>query len=116
MATKMQNKGGHPAYTTEFIRADSDQVRFFDDPMTDNIVTALVALSMETWSIRRRSLVLERLLEEKGVSQEMIEGYLPSDVEAAAWEKERDRFVGQVMGPLMREGNLSPSAKRKDNP
>ncbi len=100
-------------YTTEFIASDVDKVRFYEDPMIDNIVTAILALGTETWSNRRRTLVLERLLQEKGVTQEMIESYMPSDEDKAEWQTERDRLVEMIMGPLMREGNLSPSAKRQ---
>jgi hypothetical protein len=114
MPTKIQQKGDYPAHTTDFVASDADQVRFYDNPMTDNIVTAILALSMETWSNRRRTLVLERLLEEKGVSRDMVEGYMPTDGDVAEWEIERDRFVERVMGSLMRQGNLPPSAKRDD--
>ena len=114
MPSKIQQKGDYPAYTTDFVASDADKVRFYDDPMTDNIITAILALSMETWTNRRRTLVLERLLEEKGVSRDMVEGYMPSDADVAEWEIERDRFVDRVMGTLMREGNLPPSAPRDD--
>jgi len=100
-------------YTTEFIPSDVDKVRFYEDPMIDNIVTAILALGTETWSNRRRTLVLERLLQEKGVTQEMIESYMPTDEDKAEWQTERDRLVEMIMGPLMREGNLPPSAKRQ---
>ncbi len=105
----------HPTHTTDFIASDVDKVRFYDDPMTDNIVTAILALGAETWSNRRRTLILERLLQEKGVSQEMIEGYMPTEEDVAEWKTERDRLVEMVMGPLMREGNLHPSTKRQDD-
>ena len=110
MATK---KGEHPTYTVDFFKADSDAVRFYDDPMTDNIITALLALGTETWALRQRTLVLERVLAEKGVSREMIEGYMPTDEDVAEWEQERERFVDQLMRPLMREGNLHPMSKRE---
>jgi hypothetical protein len=100
-----------PTHTTDFIASDVDKVRFYDDPMTDNIVTAILALGAETWSNRRRTLILERLLQEKGVSQEMIEGYMPTEEDVAEWKTERDRLVEMVMGPLMREGHLPPSTK-----
>ena len=99
----------HPTHTADFFQTDVDKVRFYENPMIDNIVTALLALGAETWSNRRRTLVLERLLEEKGVTEEMIESYMPTDADVAAWEAERDRFVETVMTPLMREGNLHPS-------
>lgn len=104
----------HPTHTTDFFASDVDKVRFYEDPMIDNIVTAILALGTETWSNRRRTLVLERLLEEKGVSQEMVESYMPTDVDIAEWKAERDRMVEMVMGPLMRKGNLHPSTPRRD--
>ena len=111
----IKKKGKYPTHTTDFIAADVDKVRFYDDPMTDNIVTAILALGTETWSNRRRTLVLERLLEEKGVTRDMIESYMPTDEDVAEWQTERDRLVEMIMGPLMREGNLPPSAKRESD-
>ena len=96
-------------FATDFFQTDVDRVRFYDDPMTDNIVTAIVALGTEMWANRRRTLVLERLLEKKGVTQDMIESYMPTDEDVAAWQIERDRFVNAIMGPLMRESDLPPS-------
>lgn len=104
-----------PTYTADFIASDVDKVRFYNEPMTDNIITAILALGSETWSNRRRTLVLERLLEEKGVSREMIESYMPTDEDVAEWKTERDRLVEMIMGPLMREGDLPPSTKRQNN-
>jgi hypothetical protein len=115
MASKTRQDGEYPAHTALYFEADSDRVRMHDDPMMDNVITALLALGMETWSIRRRSLVLERLLEEKGVTRDMIEGFMPTEEDVSEWENERDRFVNQVMGPLMREGDLPLSHKREDN-
>ena len=56
-----------------------DKVKFYDGQMTDNIITAILTLGSEIWTNRRRTLVLERLLEEKGVTRDMIESYMPSD-------------------------------------
>jgi hypothetical protein len=99
-----------PTFATDFLQTDVDKVRFYEDPMTDNIVTAILALGTEMWAHRRRTLVLERLLEQKGVTAEMIESYMPTDEDVAGWQTERDRFVNAIMGPLMREGDLPPSA------
>jgi hypothetical protein len=107
-------KTDRPTHTTDFIQTDVDHVRFYENPMTDNIVTALLALGAETWSNRRRTLVLERLLEDKGVTQEMVESYMPTAEDNAAWELERNQFVETVMSPLMREANLPPSTDWQD--
>ena len=113
--TKPAITADRPTHAVDFLKTDVDQVRFYDDPMTDNIVTAILALSAETWSIRRRSLVVEKLLEERGVTQEMIEGYMPSEEDVVQWQAERDRFVEAVMGALSREGNLPPSTDWQDD-
>ncbi len=107
-------KSDRPTHATDFFPTDVDKVRFFEDPMIDNIVSAILALGTETWSNRRRTLVLERLLEEKGVTQEMIEGYMPTEADVAEWQAERDRLVTMIMGPLMREGNLPPATDWQD--
>ena len=50
--------------------------------------------------------VLEALLEEKGVTEKMIEDYVPSAEQAAQWEKDRDAFIDLAYSPLLREGDL----------
>lgn len=99
-----------PAHTADFFKTDVDRVRFYDDPMTDNLVTAFLALATETWALRRRTLVLERVLDSKGVTPEMIEGYVPTEAETADWQQQRDQFVETVMGPLAREAELPVSS------
>ncbi len=115
MASKTRQNGDYPEHTVVHFESDADKVRFYGDPTMDNVITAILALGMETWSIKRRSLVLERLLEERGVTRDMIESYMPTDDDTAEWAKERDRFVTQVMGPLAREGNMRPLDGRDED-
>ncbi len=103
-----------PTHVTDFFATDVDKVKFYDDQMTDNIVTAILTLGSEIWTNRRRTLVLERLLEEKGVTRDMIESYMPSDEDVAEWRTERDRFVTALMNPLMREASLPPTTDWQD--
>ena len=103
------SKADLPTFTADFVKSDVDEVRFYDNPMIDNILTTIVAMNAEIWSAQRRTMVLERLLEEKGVTREMVEGYMPTEEDVAEWQAERDHFVDRTMGPLMREGDLSPS-------
>lgn len=107
-------KTDRSTYAADFFATDVDKVRFYENPMTDNILTSILALGAEIWSNKRRTMVLERLLEEKGVTRDMIESYMPTDEDVAEWQAERDRFVDMVMGPLMREGNLPPSTDWQD--
>lgn len=110
MAKEDGASGKQPTHTAEFIKTDVDRVRFYDDPMTDNLVTAFLALATETWALRRRTLVLERVLESKGVTAEMIETFAPTEADEADWQRQRDQFVETVMGPLAREAELPVSS------
>ena len=49
--------------------------------------------------------VLESLLADKGVTQEMIEAYMPTDAENEAWEKERDAFIDRTFGAMSRNAD-----------
>ena len=102
-------------HTTEFLKSDVDSVMFYDHPMIDNIVTSILALGSEIWANQRRMLVHERLLEEKGITREMVEAYMPTEEDVTQWEIERNGFVERALGPLMRETSQPPSAKWQDN-
>lgn len=116
MATKTSPdlETDRPTYAREFLKSDVDKVAFYDHPMIDNIVTSILALGSEIWSNQRRTLVLERLLEEKGITRDMVESYMPTDQDVAEWQTERDRFVERALSPLMRVGDLPPSADWQD--
>jgi hypothetical protein len=46
----------------------------------------------------------------KGITSKMIEEYVPSAEEAAAWEADRNRFIEMTFSALGNEGSLSASA------
>jgi hypothetical protein len=104
-----------PTYTSDFIVGDMEKVVFLGNPILDNLVSTVLAINAETWANRRRTMVLERLLADKGVTKEMIEGYVPTPEEEAEWMAERDRFIGMTLSPLAREGSLPISAVREDD-
>jgi hypothetical protein len=58
--------------------------------------------------------VVEKLLEEKGISAEMIEAYRPSAEDEAAWDADRDRFIRATLDPLMRNAHLPLNASWRD--
>jgi hypothetical protein len=117
MATKSKMKFDteRPMYTTDYIVGDVEKAVFLGNPILDNMLTTILALSAETWANRRRTLVLERLLTENGITREMIEGYMPTPEEAAEWQAERNRFIGMAFDPLLRNGSLPISADREDD-
>ena len=76
MATKVKTdlKTERPTYASDFIKADVEQAVFLGNPILDNLVTSMVAVCSELWATKRRTMVIERLLAEKGITEEMIEG------------------------------------------
>ena len=106
--TKLQTE--RPTYTSEYIPTDAERAVFLGNPVLDNLMSSVIALGSEVWSTRRRMHVLEALLEEKGVTNDMIEQYVPSEEQQAKWEKDRDRFIDLTYSPLLREGDLPLTA------
>ena len=99
-----------PTYASDFIPSDVEKAVFLGNPILDNMMTSLIALGAEVWSNRRRMKVVEALLAEKGVTNAMIEKYMPTADEEAEWQKDRDRFIDLTYSPLLREGDLPVSA------
>ena len=103
-------KTDRPTFASDFIPADIDKAVFLGNPILDNMMTSLIALGAEVWSNRRRMKVIEALLAEQGVTNEMVEQYMPSTEKEAEWQKDRDRFIDLAYSPLLREGSLPVSA------
>ena len=101
-------------YAAEFIESDTERAVFLGNPLLDNMMSSLLALGTEVWATRRRMHVLEALLDEKGVTQQMIEDFVPSPEQAEKWEKDRDTFIDLAYSPLLREADIpvaTPYAK-----
>ena len=111
---KIKVNSDRPTYASDYIKSDSEEVVFLGNPTLDNMMTTLVALCSEIWADRRRARVVEKLLAEKGITREMIEGYMPSAEDEAEWKEERDRFIAAAMDPLMRQAHKPLSADRDD--
>ena len=99
-------------FTSDYIKADTDQASFLGNIVLDNVVTALIALGGEVWTNQRRVMVLEALLEEKGVTDDMIEAYMPSEEKSAEWQEKRDAYIRRVFGALSNEGDMTLSSGR----
>ena len=103
-------------YTVEFFKSDTDRGVLLKDMMTDNIVTALINMGGEMWAVRRRMLVMEQLMTEKGgITTEMIEKYVPSPELLKSWEGERDRFIGNIYDALARPVELPITTQMEFN-
>ena len=97
-------KTDRPTYASDFIKGDTDQAVFLGNPHIDNLMTVVIALGAEIWSDRQRLRIVEKLMASKGkVTPEMVEQYVPSEEEKAAWQSEREAMVKRVYAVLSRD-------------
>ena len=99
----------HEPHAVPFIKGDWDKAVYTDNPHTDNLMTVVLALGAEVWTVRRRMMVLEKVLEEKGVSPEVVESYVPSKELGLAWDQQRDEFISRTYSALTRMTAKLPS-------
>ncbi len=93
-----------PTYATEAIPSDVKTGMFLGNPALDSLVSCVIAMNAEMWSMRRRMKVMEAVMAKKGVTTDLIEKYVPSAAEKVAWEQDRDRFVSLTLGALADQG------------
>ena len=99
-----------PKYTVEPIKMDTPNTAFMKDPDVDSLTALVVTLGSELWANRRRQLVVEKLLEDKGLlKQADIEAYEPSDHQKAIWDAKRDEFIKRTYAVLAREVTNTPN-------
>jgi hypothetical protein len=111
----------HTTAASEFIDHGSDTYAFLSDPVVDALLQVVIELGAESWITRRRLLVLERVLAERGlVASEMVETYTASAEDEALWRQERDRMLRSVYAALarrpMRGDEAAERAKSPDAP
>ena len=90
-----------------FIFADSDNISLFPEQVIDNLMHVSIALGAELWTMRRRLLTMERVLEKAGVSGNDMEQYQPDAATLAAWAEEREIFIRRTFGALERRGGAN---------
>jgi len=93
-----------PTYAAEAIPSDVKNGLFLGNTALDNVVSCMIAMGAEMWSTKRRLHVMEAVMAKNGITPAMIEKYVPTEAERAAWEADRDRFVDLTLGPLANEG------------
>jgi coenzyme F420-reducing hydrogenase delta subunit len=99
-----------PTYTVEAIPTDIANGILLGNSSIDKIVSCMIAIGTELWATQRRLKVIEAVMAKNGITHEMIEQYVPSAEEAAAWERDRDRFVDLTFSPLGDDGIRPASA------
>lgn len=76
---------------------------YFDNVVIDNMLDALLELSAAVWTYHDRVTVLEKILEQKGISVSLeIEAHLPDAAELEARATERAALVQRVFGGFVR--------------
>ena len=95
-----------PTYASDFFKGDTEQAAFTGDSTTDKLIHAVIALGSEVWTLRQRGHVVERLLEEKGITSEMVEAYTPTKEDTAAWSADRQAFVDRIYSVFARSSTM----------
>ncbi len=104
-------EAGQKSHTVDFIPKDAENFVFLENQVLDSLVSSVLELSAEVWTLKRRSLFTEALLDAKGVvTKHDIETYSPSAEETAEWAARRDQFVKRVYAPFGRKAPLEKPA------
>jgi hypothetical protein len=77
---------------------------FLDHPTVDKVMRVVIALARETYVMKDRMALVETLLDKKGhVTRADIETHKPTDEQRAVSKADADRFIGEVMGPIVQD-------------
>ena len=64
----------------------------------------VIALTRETYVLKDRLALFETLLDQKGhVTRADVGSHQPSEEERAATKAEADRFINEVLGPIVQD-------------
>jgi hypothetical protein len=104
-------------YASDFIKSDVDTAVMTGNVHIDNLMTVVIALGAEIWAGQQRTRIIEALLETKGkVTRKMIESYVPTDAEKAAWDAEREGMVKRVYSVFGRDATqTTPFGSERKN-
>lgn len=92
-------------HTVDYIASKTRSHAFSDNPVIDNLLSTVVALGSELWVNRRRQLVIEKILESKGILKlEEIEAFDPDAETGRDWETQRNEFLDRLYSEMIRTG------------
>lgn len=101
-------KEARQTYAADFIKGDWDKAVYLDSAHSDNLMSVVLALGAEFWTMRRRMMVLEKVLGNDKIAA-AIESYVPSKEEGLAWDKSRDEFIERTFSVLTRPTAALPT-------
>ena len=77
---------------------------FFDDPAIDHVISMVLALSSEVWSLRERVFVIEKVAEDNGLNMSAaVEAYDLSNEDRESLNEQRQAFIERIMFVLREE-------------
>lgn len=83
-------------------KAGERDTAFFDDPMIDHVLRAIITLAMEVSVSRERVRTLEALLFESGViTSDAANNFKPDSAEAKLRAEDRDKLITDILGPIV---------------
>lgn len=89
---------------------------FFDDPVKDHLLRAVITLACELSVTRERMASLERLLAESGaLDRGALDRHRPDTDEGRAAEAARQKLIADLIGPLMARLAEAPSETGRRN-
>jgi len=104
MADAKKDAKSHEEFTVPAIKGAWDKAVYTDSSHIDNLMSAMLQMGTEFWTLKRRQMVVERLLEDKKhVTEAAIDAYQPSEKELAKWDTARDDFIQRVFTVFTRE-------------
>tara|TARA_B100001094_G_C17589208_1_gene511143 strand:+ start:47 stop:331 length:285 start_codon:yes stop_codon:yes gene_type:complete len=87
---------------------------FLGDDNLDKIMRVVISLARETYILKDRLSLLERIMNKKGyISQHDFSNYIFSDNEREEVRKESEEFINSIMMPITTDYNNS-SGEDKD--
>lgn len=100
----MNNEPSDGAATPQFPegpKAGDRNTTFFDDPMKDHLLRAVVTLAMELSVARERTSTLEQLLIGKGlIAAGETDGFEPDNKENMARAQQRNTLISSILDPI----------------
>ena len=87
---------------------------FLGDDNLDPIMRVVISLARETYTLKDRLSLLERIMNKKGyISQDDFSNYIFSDTEREEVRQESEEFINSIMMPITTDYNNS-SKEDKD--
>ena len=83
---------------------DPPETAILKDAQIDDVARGLLALAREVWVLTDRVMIMEALLEDRGVSSGMIDNFQPDEKLELELKKRREAMLGRLMTAMGAEG------------